>query len=169
MPRASEDKNPYESHSIDGIPPCRGRHGSPRYPPSQPSTPVALHNRRNSRGRPPHTVEETGEIHPLTAEVTTVGRGRGVDIILSDPSVSQLHAEIVRRGPYVYVVDMGLSRNGTRVNGRPIAQRVLREATSSASALLGAESADCRKKTSAPRWNCAGAAPPNSPAARSTS
>ncbi|EOR70333.1 hypothetical protein JCM3263A_29170 [Thermobifida fusca] len=76
----------------------------------------------------PHIrVEETGEIHPLTAEVTTVGRGRGVDIILSDPSVSQLHAEIVRRGPYVYVVDMGLSRNGTRVNGRPIAQRVLRE------------------------------------------
>ena len=33
------------------------------------------------------------------------------------------------------------------------------KATSSASALLGAESADCRKKTSAPRWNCAGAAP----------
>jgi hypothetical protein len=36
-----------------------------------------------------------------------------------------LHAEIVRRGPYVYVVDLGLSRNGTRVNGRPIARRVL--------------------------------------------
>ena len=33
--------------------------------------------------------------------------------------MSRLHAEIVRRGPYVYVVDMGLSRNGTRVNGRP--------------------------------------------------
>ena len=46
----------------------------------------------------PHIrVEETGEIHPLTAEVTTVGRGRGVDIILSDPSVSQLHAEIEYR------------------------------------------------------------------------
>jgi len=72
-------------------------------------------------------VEESGEIHPLTAEVTTVGRGRGTDIVLSDPSVSQLHAEFVRRGPYVYVVDMGLSRNGTRVNGRPIARRVLNE------------------------------------------
>jgi hypothetical protein len=57
--------------------------------------------------------------------VTTVGRGLGVDIQLEDPSVSRLHAEIVRRGPYVYVADLGLSRNGTRVNGRPVARRVL--------------------------------------------
>jgi hypothetical protein len=62
---------------------------------------------------------------PLRAEVTTVGRGRGADIRLEDPSVSRLHAELVRRGPYVYVVDLGLSRHGTRVNGRPVARRVL--------------------------------------------
>ena len=67
--------------------------------------------------------EESGEIFPLREVVTTVGRGRGVDIRLDDPSVSRLHAELVRRGPYVYVVDLGLSRNGTRVNGRPIARR----------------------------------------------
>ncbi|CAL9532855.1 hypothetical protein SUDANB121_04094 [Nocardiopsis dassonvillei] len=72
-------------------------------------------------------VEESGEICELTDEVTTVGRGEGADIRLDDPSVSLLHAELVRRGPYVYVVDMGLSRNGTRVNGRPIARRVLEE------------------------------------------
>ena len=42
-----------------------------------------------------------------------------------DPSVSRLHAEIVRRGPYAYVADLGLSRNGTRVNGRLVARRVL--------------------------------------------
>jgi hypothetical protein len=70
-------------------------------------------------------VEDSGEVIALSAEVTTVGRGRGVDIRLSDPSVSRLHAEIVRRGPYVYVTDLGLSRNGTRVNGRPVARRVL--------------------------------------------
>jgi hypothetical protein len=70
-------------------------------------------------------VEDTGEVMPLRGEVTTVGRGRGVDIRLDDPSVSRLHAELVRRGPYVYVVDLGLSRNGTRVNGRPVARRVL--------------------------------------------
>ncbi|GLU49560.1 FHA domain-containing protein [Nocardiopsis ansamitocini] len=72
-------------------------------------------------------VEESGDVQPLAAEVTTVGRGGGADIHLTDPSVSQLHAEFIRRGPYVYVVDLGLSRNGTRVNGRPIARRVLEE------------------------------------------
>jgi hypothetical protein len=72
-------------------------------------------------------VEDNGEVISLRGEVTTVGRGRGVDIRLDDLSVSRLHAELVRRGPYVYVVDLGLSRNGTRVNGRPIARRVLSE------------------------------------------
>jgi hypothetical protein len=70
-------------------------------------------------------VEDTGQTVPLRSEVTTVGRGRGADIRLEDPSVSRLHAEIVRRGPYYYVADLGLSRNGTRVNGRPVARRVL--------------------------------------------
>jgi hypothetical protein len=48
-----------------------------------------------------------------------------VDIALGDPSVSRLHAELVRRGPFVYVSDIGLSTNGTRVNGRPITRRLL--------------------------------------------
>ena len=72
-------------------------------------------------------VEDSGEVISLRGQVTTVGRGRGVDIRLEDPSVSRLHAELIRRGPYVYVVDLGLSRNGTRVNGRPVARRVLAE------------------------------------------
>ena len=74
----------------------------------------------------PHLrLEDTGETYELTAEVTTVGRGDGVDIVLDDPSVSRLHAELVRRGTYVYVSDLGLSTNGTRVNGRPVGRRVL--------------------------------------------
>jgi len=72
-------------------------------------------------------IEESGDVFPLRDEVTTIGRGQGVDIRLDDPSVSRLHAELYRRGPYVYVVDLGLSRNGTRVNGRPVARRVLDE------------------------------------------
>lgn len=72
-------------------------------------------------------IEDSGMVVPLRSDVTTIGRGRGVDVRLDEPSVSRLHAEIIRRGPYVYVVDMGLSRNGTRVNGRPIARRVLED------------------------------------------
>jgi hypothetical protein len=72
-------------------------------------------------------IEDTGEAIPLRDEVTTIGRGLAVDVRLDDPSVSRLHAEIVRRGPYFYLADLGLSRNGTRVNGRPIARRVLED------------------------------------------
>jgi hypothetical protein len=67
----------------------------------------------------------TGAVIPLQPTVTTVGRGSFTNIRLADPSVSVLHAELVRRGPYVYVSDLGLSRNGTRVNGRLIARRLL--------------------------------------------
>ncbi len=74
----------------------------------------------------PHLrLEETGETFALTREVTTVGRGDGVDIALADPTVSRLHAELVRRGAHFYVSDLGLSSNGTRVNGRPVGRRVL--------------------------------------------
>jgi FHA domain len=74
----------------------------------------------------PHIqVASNGTVFPLRPDVTTVGRGRHVDIRLADPSVSLLHAELFRRGPYVYVMDLGLSRNGTRVNGRLVARRVL--------------------------------------------
>jgi DNA-binding CsgD family transcriptional regulator len=70
-------------------------------------------------------VEDTGTVFQLRNEVTTVGRGEGVDIALDDPSVSRLHAELVRRGPHVYIADLGLSANGTRVNGRPVGRRIL--------------------------------------------
>lgn len=74
----------------------------------------------------PHlTIESTGAIVRLRPDVTTIGRGQAVDVRLDHPSVSKLHAEIVRRGPYAYVSDLGLSRYGTRVNGRVAAQRLL--------------------------------------------
>jgi hypothetical protein len=70
-------------------------------------------------------IEDTGTVFELQKDVTTVGRGDGVDVVLDDPSVSRLHAELVRRGPHVYIADLGLSSNGTRVNGRPVGRRVL--------------------------------------------
>jgi hypothetical protein len=72
-------------------------------------------------------IEETGAVFDIDGDVTTVGRGAGVDIALEDPTVSRLHAELVRRGPHVYVSDLGLSSNGTRVNGRPVGRRTLRD------------------------------------------
>jgi predicted component of type VI protein secretion system len=72
-------------------------------------------------------VEDNGAVFDLTDDVTTVGRGSGVDVSLEDPTVSRLHAELVRRGPHVYIADLGLSTNGTRVNGRPVGRRTLRD------------------------------------------
>ncbi|MHB2022096.1 MAG: FHA domain-containing protein [Mycobacteriales bacterium] len=96
-------------------------------------------------------VEDTGEVHQLLAELVTVGRGDGVDVRLTDPSVSRLHAELVRRGPYVYVADLGLSRNGTRVNGRPVGRRLLADGDvlsfGTARAVIGGVPADAEEAT----------------------
>jgi FHA domain len=74
----------------------------------------------------PHIrIEISGALIRLRPDVTTIGRGKSVDIHLDHPSVSKLHAEIVRRGTYYYVADLGLSHNGTRVNGRMVARRLL--------------------------------------------
>jgi predicted component of type VI protein secretion system len=70
-------------------------------------------------------VEDSGQVYELNDDVSTVGRGEGVTIKIPDRSVSRLHAELVRRGPYVYVSDLGLSANGTRLNGRPVGRRLL--------------------------------------------
>src|SRR5579875_3750385 len=76
----------------------------------------------------PHIqISGSGQVVTLRPEVTTIGRGARVDVRLDDPTVALLHAEIVRRGPYAYVTDLGLSRNGTRVNGRLVARRTLEE------------------------------------------
>jgi FHA domain len=76
----------------------------------------------------PHLkIESTGAVVGLRPDVTTIGRGQSVDVRLDHPSVSKLHAEIVRRGQYAYVSDLGLSRYGTWVNGKVVAQRLLED------------------------------------------
>jgi pSer/pThr/pTyr-binding forkhead associated (FHA) protein len=49
-----------------------------------------------------------------------VGRAPNADVRIADPRVSRLHARMEMRDDGVYVEDLG-SRNGTRVDGEPIA------------------------------------------------
>jgi pSer/pThr/pTyr-binding forkhead associated (FHA) protein len=54
----------------------------------------------------------------------TIGRGMGMDVILAwDEGVSRVHAQIERLADAWVVVDDGLSRNGTFVNGELVERR----------------------------------------------
>lgn len=63
------------------------------------------------------TPEFAGRVHELAEGTTTVGRSSDNLLVLSDPSVSAGHGEILVHGPEVIVRDLG-SRNGTVVEGR---------------------------------------------------
>lgn len=82
----------------------------------------------------PYLVYRDGEggqvLAPLReSERLSVGRRGNVDLLLDfDPEVSSLHAELERLGDEWVVVDDGLSRNGTFVNGeRVVGRRRLRD------------------------------------------
>ncbi len=54
----------------------------------------------------------------LTGTVVTIGRAPSADVVLADdPLVSRVHARLERTGGRWTVVDDGLSRNGTWVDG----------------------------------------------------
>jgi transcriptional regulator of acetoin/glycerol metabolism len=61
----------------------------------------------------------------LRGPVARVGRGSENDAVLSDARVSRRHLEIRTEGGEAYVVDRG-SRNRTLLNGRPVAEEMLR-------------------------------------------
>jgi predicted component of type VI protein secretion system len=61
---------------------------------------------------------------PDTWERMTIGRGMACTISLAwDAEVSRTHAELQRLGDDWAVVDDGLSRNGTFVNGERVSRR----------------------------------------------
>jgi DNA-binding SARP family transcriptional activator len=61
---------------------------------------------------------------PLTRPINSIGRREGNDIVLDDPQVSRLHAEIRVEGGHFVLVDCQ-STNGLRVNGTRVERRVL--------------------------------------------
>ena len=100
------------------------------------STPAELQARlKAERGGVPFLVLFDGAkrqlIHELmpTARPVTIGRSADCDLALGwDREVSRLHAQLEPAGPQWVLVDDGLSRNGSFVNGeRVIGRRVLRD------------------------------------------
>jgi hypothetical protein len=51
--------------------------------------------------------EASGHAYDLCPGSTMVGRGADLDLVVDDPSVSRLHAEITVRGEYAYITDLG--------------------------------------------------------------
>ena len=62
----------------------------------------------------------SGTVFPFDKPIV-VGRGRGVDLKIDDPSVSRNHARVDRAAEHWQVSDLG-SANGTFVNGRPLSR-----------------------------------------------
>lgn len=61
---------------------------------------------------------------PDTWDRITIGRGMGSDVALTwDQDVSRVHAELARLADDWTIVDDGLSRNGTFVNGERVEGR----------------------------------------------
>jgi pSer/pThr/pTyr-binding forkhead associated (FHA) protein len=53
---------------------------------------------------------------PVDRDWVVIGRGRGADIVIAEPTMSRAHAAIGFDGERFFVQDLG-STNGTRVNG----------------------------------------------------
>src|SRR6266513_3115361 len=67
----------------------------------------------------------SGTAHELLEDLITIGRGPDNTIIINDPSVSTYHAQLQLAGETYRLKDLE-STNGTRVNGIPITETVLR-------------------------------------------
>lgn len=65
---------------------------------------------------------DTGERLAMRKPRVTIGRSDTCDVVVSDPSVSRLHAELERRGSDSFVLTDSGSLNKTRVNGKVISE-----------------------------------------------
>jgi pSer/pThr/pTyr-binding forkhead associated (FHA) protein len=72
------------------------------------------------------TTQSQGKIgYEFTEDVITIGRSPENMIVIEDGSVSSRHAQMEREGETYRLKDLG-STNGTRVNGLPVKDQVLK-------------------------------------------
>jgi pSer/pThr/pTyr-binding forkhead associated (FHA) protein len=72
------------------------------------------------------TTQSQGKIgYEFTEDVITIGRSPDNMIVIEDGSVSSRHAQMEREGDNYRLKDLG-STNGTRVNGLPVKDTILR-------------------------------------------
>jgi predicted component of type VI protein secretion system len=67
----------------------------------------------------------SGVTHELVDEAIMIGRGPDNTIVVNDPSISTHHAQLLLEGDTYRLKDLD-STNGTRVNGKPVTEAVLR-------------------------------------------
>jgi diguanylate cyclase (GGDEF)-like protein len=67
-----------------------------------------------------------GVMHLIDRDTTVIGRGEKADLRLIDDGISRAHTRIVRRGPDLFVEDLG-STNGTFCNGVRVSSQKLDE------------------------------------------
>lgn len=60
----------------------------------------------------------------LLEDVTTLGRARSCQVVLENDFTSRRHAQIIRRDEVYWLRDLG-SKNGTLLDGQPVAQEAL--------------------------------------------
>ena len=72
------------------------------------------------------TTQAQGKIgYEFTEELVTIGRSPDNMIVIEDPSVSSRHAQLERSGETYRLKDLE-STNGTKVNGLPVTETMLR-------------------------------------------
>ena len=67
----------------------------------------------------------SGVTHELVDEAITIGRGPDNTIVVNDPSISTHHSQLLLERDTYRLKDLD-STNGTRVNGKPVTETVLR-------------------------------------------
>jgi hypothetical protein len=72
-----------------------------------------------------YLIVDGNQIHPLTVGVTNIGRRQDNDLIINDPHVSRLHAQIRSSRAQYVIFDLN-SSGGTFINGQRVDQRLLK-------------------------------------------